>query len=119
MAHTRSNITKQSADGTYNLRDANHMEGTGPAGSGVWTRAGDASAAPLALSESNPFASGFPKPSVTPNPLSEEEQAQLIFDKAYASRDKDSRNRLEKKAQSGIAMAQELFGEQLDQEENF
>ena len=117
--HTRSNITKQSADGTYTLRDANHMEGTGPSGSGVWTRVGDAGAAPLASSESNPFANVFPKPSVTQTTLSDEEQAELIFDKAYASRDKDSRNRLEKKARSGIAMAQELFGEQLDQEENF
>jgi hypothetical protein len=116
---TRSNITKQSADGTYTLRDANHMEGTGPSGSGVWTRVGDAGATPLASSESNPFADVFPKPSVTPTTLSDEEQAELIFDKAYASRDKDSRNRLEKKARSGIAMAQELFGEQLDQEENF
>jgi Sel1 repeat len=119
--HTRSNITKQSADGTYNLRDANHMEGAGPAGSGVWTRVGGAGAdpGPLASSESNPFANAFPKPSITPAQLSDEEQAQLIFDKAYAARDKESRDRLEKKARSGIAMAQELFGEQLDQEKNF
>ena len=117
--HTRSKITKQSADGTYTLRDANHMEGTGPSGSGLWTRVGDAGAAPLASSESNPFANVFPKPLVTSTPLSEEEQAELIFDKAYADRDKDSRDRLEKKARSGVAMAQELFGEQLDQEKNF
>jgi TPR repeat protein len=116
---TRSNITKQFADGTYTLRGPNRMEGTGPSGSGIWTRAGDAGATPPESSESNPFADVFPKSSVNPTTLSDEEQAQLIFDKAYASRDKDARSRLEKKAQSGIAMAQELFGEQLDQEENF
>lgn len=34
--HIVSNATKQSADGTYSLTDANHMFGTGALGSAVW-----------------------------------------------------------------------------------
>jgi len=125
--HTLSNVTKQSADGTYTMSDADRMLGAGPLGSAAWTRVPgkapktSSGPAPSAASSSdwNPFANAFSKPSVTPTALSEEEEAELVFDKAYASRDKDSRDRLEKKARSGIAMAQELFGEQLDQEKNF
>jgi tetratricopeptide (TPR) repeat protein len=120
--HTRSNITKQSADGTYNLRDSNHMEGAGPAGSGVWTRVGNADAAPAASSESNPFANVFPKESkrsTTEDQLSREEKDKLWSDFLNASHNRDSRDRLEKKARDGIAMAQVLFGMQLQAEKSF
>ena len=120
--HTRSNITKQSAEGTYNFRDANHMEGTGPAGSGVWTRVSDAGAAPPAPSESNPFADVFTtqsKRSTTEDTLSREEKDRLWSDFFNASHNGDSRQRLEKKAGDGIAMAQVLFGMQLQAEKNF
>jgi tetratricopeptide (TPR) repeat protein len=120
--HTQSNVTRQTADGTYNLRDANHMEGTGPGGSGLWTRAGDAGAAPLASSGSNPFADAFTtqsRRSTTEDALSREEKDKLWSDFFNASHDGDSRQRLEKKAENGIAMAQVLFGMQLQAEKNF
>ena len=128
--HTVSNITKQSADGTYILRDANHMEGTGPNGSGVWTRVsgkpsetGSGTNPSLALSsDSNPFANVFPgegKPSATERELSQEEKDKLWSDFLNASHNKDSRDRLEKKAKDGIAMAQVLFGMHLQAEKNF
>lgn len=120
--HTRSNITKQSAEGTYNFRDANHMEGAGPGGSGVWTRVGDASAAPLASSQSNPFGDVFTtqtKRSTTEDTVSQEEKDKLWSDFFNASRNGDARNRLEQKAREGVAMAQVLFGMQLQSEKNF
>ena len=120
--HTRSNITKQIADGTYDLRDANHMEGTGPGGSGMWTRVGDADAAPHASGQSNPFGDVFTTPnkrSTTEDALSREEKDKLWSDFFNASRNNDARNRLEKKARDGIAMAQVLFGMQLQSEKNF
>ena len=120
--HTHSKITKQSADGTYNLRDVDHMEGTGPAGSGVWTRVADAGTAALGSSESNPFANVFAKEnkrSITEDQLSREEKDKLKWDFFNASNNRDSRDRLEKKARDGIAMAQVFFGMQLAAEKNF
>jgi Sel1 repeat-containing protein len=119
--HTRSNITKQSADGTYNLRDANHMEGTGPTGSGVWTRVGDASASatPAEPSEWNPFANVFQEEN-SGAPTLTDLSRQLAYDyrNALFKKDEASRNRLEKKAQSGMAEAQVLFGMLLQREKN-
>jgi TPR repeat protein len=128
--HTVSNVTKQSADGIYILRDANHFEGTGPLGSGVWTRVRDANTGttPAASSEWNPFANVFPEKGTASSrgkPLNGKEaeyvSRELANDYANASiqKDKDSRDRLEKKARSGISEAQVLFGMLLQKEKNF
>ena len=122
--HTVSNVTKQSADGTYTISDANHMLGTGPLGSAAWTRVGDSSTGttPAASSEWNPFANAFPnenKPSATPADSSSDEGREALMDWFNAKKDNAARGRLERKAQSGFAPAQVLFGMQLQSEKKF
>jgi hypothetical protein len=127
--HTVSNVTKQSADGTYILRDANHFEGTGPLGSGVWTRVTHASTASTQTQSSgtaspdwNPFADAFPKAGSSPPNSSEssgDEGREALMDWFNAGKSNAARDRLEKKAQSGFAPAQVLFGMQLEQEKKF
>ncbi len=121
--HIISNVSKQSADGTYTLRDANHMDGTGPLGAAAWTRVGDASAkaTPEASSEWNPFEDVFGKAEKAASPATELSRAEKddLWNDWLNSHNKDSRDRLEKKARSGIAMAQVLFGMYWWGEKNF
>jgi hypothetical protein len=122
--HTRSDVTSQMADGTYSLPDPNHLVGTGPLGTATWTRVGNASvnaggATPPASSEWNPFANVFPedsKPSATPSDISRELADD--YENALLRKDKAARERLEKKAQSGVAEAQVRFGMLLQKEKN-
>ncbi len=100
-----SSVTGQRSEGTYSLPDPNHMHGTGPLGPGVWTRVG-----PQQESQSKPMASA--------SPLSHEDEAQLISDFTNATRNRAARDRIEQKAEDGIAQAQVLFGLQLESEKN-
>ncbi len=104
--HIVSSVTGQRSEGTYSLPDPNHLNGTGPLGPGVWTRVGTAQ-------------EGQSKPMASASPLSHEDEAQLISDFTNATRNRGARDRLEKKAQAGIAQAQVLFGMQLESEKNF
>ena len=104
--HIVSSVTGQRSEGTYSLPDPNHLNGTGPLGPGVWTRVG-------ARQENQS------KPMASASPLPHDEEAQLIADFTNASRDPAARDRLEQKAQSGIAQAQVVFGLQLEAERNF
>jgi TPR repeat protein len=122
--HTRSNVTKQMADGTYTMRDENHMLGTGPTGLGLWTRVtnktslGSLDAGPTSTpSFSNPFEHVFSQPSATPIDLSQ--QFAKDYDNALLRQNKVSRDRLEKNAKSGISEAQVRFGMLLQKEKNF
>lgn len=101
-----SSVTGQRSEGTYSLPDPNHLNGTGPLGPGVWTRVG----APEE-SQSAPTASA--------TPLAHEDEEQLISDFTNATRNRAARDRLEQKAQTGIAQAEVLFGLQLESEKNF
>jgi TPR repeat protein len=113
--HTQSNVTNQTADGTYSMTDANHMLGAGSSGSGTWTRvaakseAGKASAAP---SFSNPFESVFTQA------IAADLSKQLAddYDKALLQKDSLSRDRLEKNAQDGVSEAQVRFAMLLQKE---
>ncbi|HEY3663213.1 MAG TPA: tetratricopeptide repeat protein [Chthoniobacterales bacterium] len=104
--HTISSVTGQRSEGTYSLPDHDHLNGTGPLGPGVWTRAGAAR-------------EGQSKPMASATPLSHDDEAQLISDFTNASRNHAARDRLEQKAQNGIAQAQVIFGLQLESEKNF
>jgi len=121
--HTRSNVTNQMADGTYTMRDANHMFGTGPTGSGLWTRVTNETAAgnpgtsaTATPSFSNPFENAFSEPSASLTDLSR--QLALDYANARFHKDKASIDRLEKSAQSGISEAQVLFAMLMQKEGN-
>jgi hypothetical protein len=68
--HTLSNVTKQSADGTYTMSDADRMLGTGPLGSAAWTRvpgkAPKTSSGPARLRR--PLLTGIRSQTLSPNP---------------------------------------------------
>jgi hypothetical protein len=131
--HTHSNVTNQSADGTYSMSDLNHMFGTGPLGSAAWTRV----AGPLnkqapsngrvvsaQLGEGNLFedispeagsASSAPTRALT----QEEKDATNDYIILRSKNDPAARAQLEKHAQSGVASAQALLAMQLEQENKF
>ncbi len=109
--HTRSNVAKQTADGTYSMTDANHMLGTGPSGSGTWTRVvgkseadGAGADADAEKSFSNPFEGVFGQ--ATAVDLSK--QLADDYDKALLRKDKLSRDRLKKNAQDGVSVSRSL-----------
>ncbi len=104
--HMVSSVTGQRSEGTYSFPDPNHLYGTGPLGPGTWTRVG-------AAQESKG------DPSATPPELPHEEEQAMMNDFLNASHNKESRDRLEKRAQSGIAQAQTVFGLELESEKNF
>src|SRR5438046_3715584 len=120
--HTRSNVAKQTADGTYSMTDANHMLGTGPSGSGTWTRVvgkseadGAGADADAEKSFSNPFEGVFGQ--ATAVDLSK--QLADDYDKALLRKDKLSRDRLKKNAQDGVSEAQVRFAMLLQKEGDF
>jgi TPR repeat protein len=120
--HTRSNVTKQTADGTYTMIDENHMLGTGPSGAGTWTRmtgkseaGGTGADAGTGTPFPNPFAGVFAQ--ATPMDLSK--QLTDDYDKAWLRKDKLSRDRLEKNAQDGVSEAQVRFAMLLQKEGDF
>jgi TPR repeat protein len=119
---TRSNVTKQTADGTYTKSDTNHMLGTGPLGAASWTRVVDKGAAGSSgravsaqSSEGNPFENVFPETSAPPANVSQ--QLATDYDNALR-KDKAARDRLEKSAQGGNSEAQVRFGMLLQKEGN-
>ncbi len=131
--HTHSNVTNQSADGTYSMSDSNHMFGTGPLGSAAWTRVAGPSnkQAPLTgkvvsaqLGEGNLFEDTAPEahtasPAPARIPAREENDATNDYNNASTKNNAAARAQLEKKAQGGVASAQALFGMLLEQENKF
>jgi hypothetical protein len=104
--HIVSSVTGQRSDGTYSFPDPNHLQGTGPLGPGTWTRVGAAQG-------------DAGKPTATPADLPHEEEQAMMNDFLNASHNKESRDRLEAKARSGIPQAQTVFGLELESEKKF
>lgn len=104
--HIVSSVTGQRSEGTYSFPDPNHLQGTGPLGPGTWTRVGAAQGDEA-------------KPTATPAELSREEERAMMNDFVNAGHNQESRDRLERRARSGIAQAQTVFGLELAAEKKF